>query len=152
MNPLLSLLSRRHTVPATQLNNYGVAHMECRVDSRGDTPLLCAKPRGEKAGHPAMFLSLGNVNIMQLQQVRARMSLFEKRKRRQYVCVCLCVRFLKVDLCRVVSCLFFSFWLRWSRGREGFVCFCLLMLFYVAARRLYLPPHAKSSNHQHQRR
>lgn len=43
--------------------------MECRVDSRGDTPLLCAKPRGEKVGHPAMFLSLGNVNIMQLQKV-----------------------------------------------------------------------------------
>eukprot|EP00903_Cladosiphon_okamuranus_P008763 g8395.t1 len=51
-----------------QLNNYGVAHMECRVDSRGDTPLLCAKPRKEKVGHPAMFLSLGNVNIMQLQK------------------------------------------------------------------------------------
>lgn len=43
--------------------------MECRVDSRGETPLLCAKPRGDKVGHPAMFLSLGNVNIMQLQKV-----------------------------------------------------------------------------------
>lgn len=52
-----------------QLNNYGVAHMECRVDPRGDAPLLYAKPRGEKVGHPAMFLSLGNVNIMQLQKV-----------------------------------------------------------------------------------
>ncbi|CAM9661128.1 unnamed protein product [Hapterophycus canaliculatus] len=42
--------------------------MECRVDPRGDTPLLYAKPRGEKVGHPAMFLSVGNVNIVQLQK------------------------------------------------------------------------------------
>ena len=39
------------------------------MDSQGDTPLLCAKPRGEKVGHPAMFLSLGNVNIIPLQKV-----------------------------------------------------------------------------------
>ncbi|CAM9267077.1 unnamed protein product [Scytosiphon promiscuus] len=51
-----------------QLNNYGVAHTECRVDPRGDTPLLYAKPRGERVGHPAMFLSVGNVNIVQLQK------------------------------------------------------------------------------------
>lgn len=53
-----------------QLDHYGVAHMECRVDPRGDTPLLCAKPRGDRVGHPAMFLSVGNVNIMQLQKAR----------------------------------------------------------------------------------
>lgn len=43
--------------------------MECRVDPRGDVPLLCAKPRVEEVGHPAMFLSAGKVNIMQLKEV-----------------------------------------------------------------------------------
>eukprot|EP00752_Nemacystus_decipiens_P006443 g5803.t1 len=51
-----------------QLQNYGIAHMECRVDSRGDTPLLCSKPRGQKGGHPAVFLSLGNPTITQVQK------------------------------------------------------------------------------------
>ncbi|CAM9970070.1 unnamed protein product [Ectocarpus fasciculatus] len=52
-----------------QLNNYGVAHVECRVDPRGDVPLLCAKPRAERVGHPAMFLSAGKVNIItQIQE------------------------------------------------------------------------------------
>ena len=53
--------------------------MECRVDPRGATPLLCAKPRGERAGHPAMFLSLGNVNIMQLQKARQTERLTDRR-------------------------------------------------------------------------
>lgn len=56
----------------TQLNNYGVVHVEARVDPRGGAPLLCAKPRGERVGHPAMFLSVGNVNIVQLQKVRTQ--------------------------------------------------------------------------------
>ncbi|CAM9369385.1 unnamed protein product [Choristocarpus tenellus] len=51
------------------LHTYGVAYVECRVDRRGrGPPLLCAKPRADREGHPAMFLSVGDVNIVRLKE------------------------------------------------------------------------------------